>query len=213
MPSYVPSTATDWAALMIKGMLFTNVRVAAADKIAKIMWQAAPWSWTVGNLSSVNLSAGTSDYTVTIPADFQTLTLAYTWDGNKKTDLMPMATLPASLPQTGMPRFVTKFATGLRISPKPTTLPSGVTTSIIALYKKTYTPITSGNIASAGALLMPDEWTWVFEEGILWQAYLYSDDDRAYKQREAFFQALGEMKKTENLLVEEPVTDLVKGRN
>ncbi len=81
----------------------------------------------------------------------------------------------------------------------------------MGLYKKTMTTFTSATIFT-GLMPFDDEWFWVFEEGFLWQAYLYADDRRAGEavvegdsvkfngQRASFEAALNVMREREPLL-------------
>jgi len=107
-------------------------------------------------------------------------------------------------------------ASGLvRVSPKPGTLAG--TQVVVGLYKKVMTPFTNQTIFSS-TLPFDDEWFMVFEEGILWQAYLYADDRRGGDvsvdsqngvarfsgQRAVFEAALTMMKDREKLIMLNP---------
>ena len=178
--AYAASTATDFAKLMAKSMPVQDVRVHICDEIARIMWMAAPWRWTLGSLASFVLAPDTQDYTFTKPGDFLYLSRAYIFDGKQNKDLEIVGTLPDAVWTPGMPSKIAYMSSGgdkLRFEPVPSA--SGASQRVITLYKKTYTPITVANIATAGALLFPDEWASVFEEGVLWKVYQYADDQRA----------------------------------
>jgi hypothetical protein len=180
MAIYVPSTATTFAKVLVKSMTLDDVRVAVCDSVVKIMWMAAPWRWTLGDLPVVTPVANTQDYTFTKPADFLFIERSYIWDGKQINDLSVEGLLPTDATAVGPTKkicYLNDGADKLRLYPTPGTFVG--TRRLITQYKKTYTPITSGNIGSAGALIFPDEWTWVFEEGVLWKAYSYADDARA----------------------------------
>jgi hypothetical protein len=179
MPTYVPSDATDYCATMVKNMPFMDVRSRAADTVQKIIWMAAPWRWTLGALDNITVTSNTQDYAFTKPADFLWLERSYIWDGSKEIPLRVEAFLPPSPSTKNVPSriaYVSSSGDKLRLYPSPQVNANSV---LVNLYKKAYTPITETNIGVGGSLIMPDEWTWVFEAGCLWQAYLYADDARA----------------------------------
>lgn len=224
MATYIPQTAIDFVTSMVKGMPFTvDVGTVSADRISKIVWTAAPWSWTLGSLDpAVSIVASTQDYTITKPADFYYLERSYLWDGNKEIDLNIEASLPTLVTTPGIPSRVALIAgvsTKLRFAPIPTKAYTNVN-----LYKKTYPAITSLNVATPGALILPDEWAWVYEQGMLWQAYLYADDRRAGEatisndgkrqytgQLGMFMAALQEMRESEKALIRSPSGDQQRG--
>lgn len=182
------------------------------------MWMAAGWRWTLANVTPFNLVAATSDYTYTVPADFLYLYSAATVDtaltqtprelyvepyiisGGKTTGLQTRISLIKGSPNK------------LRLTPVPTATPGGVTLQVIGLYKKIAPVITATTMYTAGVQIFDDEWFWVYNEGVLWRAYQYSDDARAgtitldnsgkYQftgQRAAFETALEQMKDREPL--------------
>lgn len=222
---YIPSDATDFATTMVKGMPFADVRVRVADSVAKMIWMAAPWRWTVGSVDpNITLVNGQSDYAFTKPSDFLYLEKSYLWDSVKYTPLKIESHIPTTSGIAGVPSRIAFIATldKLRVDPAPQ-LGSG-TNVLVNLYKKTYTPITTSNISTAGVLAMPDEWTWVFETGILAAAWEFSDDDRAGTctttsdgkfqytgQWARFWAGIQEMRNCEKLLLQWPGLDQQKG--
>lgn len=180
--AYTPSSGTDFVTTMIKGMPFTDVRVRVADAISKIMWQSAPFRWTVGSLDpAITLVSNTSDYTFTKPSDFLHLLTSYIWDGQGETPLDIEASLPTDGGQAGktsrIAHVVVSSVDKLRLYPNP--IVGSGTKKLISMYKKTAPTIDATTILSAGALGIPDEYAWVFEAGCLWLGYLYADDRRA----------------------------------
>jgi hypothetical protein len=177
MANYAPRDALTFAKTMVKSMPVddTTVSYQILDYVSAIMWMAAPWRWTLGTLTQTPLVAGTVDYTVTIPADFAYLETAYLTDGNTSNSLYIDSYLPAAT-SAGL---VTKVAhipgspDVLRVHPKP---PASYTPTLVTLYKKLPTKITSSNYATAGTTGLPDQWFWVYQLGVLWLAYHYADD-------------------------------------
>lgn len=171
------------ALLYVKAMCsFTNIdnestRERLLDDVNKFMWMYAPWRWTIGSFPVVTLLAATTDYTVTLPADFLYLIYSYMTDGaNPDRVLKIEPALPTIVGVVGQPsRVAISGTTTLRVSPKPgTTIPNA--TSIISLYKITAPSITSQTMYTQGVQIFDDEWFWVYQEGCLWKAYLYAHD-------------------------------------
>lgn len=181
MAIYTPADALNWAKIMVKNMPLADVQVRIADQISSRMWMAAPFSWTVGLLPAISVLANTQDYAITKPADFLYLSSAYLYDGTSlKEELEIVPNLPSDVKVGGNPAQICLVpgTSTIRVSPKPKTL-AGASQSIVMMYKKTYTPITVGNLNSTTALGFPDEWYHVFEDGVLWRAMIYADDQRA----------------------------------
>jgi hypothetical protein len=221
--TYIPNIAFDKAVSYVKDMPLHEVKVRILDQVQKMMWMASPWRWTIGDLPVTTLLANTTDYSIALPSDFLYAIDAFFTDKDDQTH--PLLVEPALPADVGAPGTVSRIAitgtagsTGtLRVAPKPgTTLPAPAPV-IISLYKKTSPVLTDENVHTAGTLTIPDEWFWVFEEGVLWQAYIWGDDSRAggstvsggrvqYSgQLGNFMAALEEMKTREKLPVAEPV--------
>jgi len=219
-----PDSAFDFAKTMIKKMPLQDIKIRVLDSINKIIWMAAPWRWTIGSLTALNLAASTQDYAITLPADFLYAVRSYITDGAKPTrELSIESALPTAVVLVGQPTRISFTGAGgsgnARVSPKvPADHPASPTQQIITLYKKTSPLITSGNAATGGVLVMDDEWWWVYEAGVLWLAYLYADDARAggaqvdpmsgrvqyTGQRGTFEGALIQMKEREKLWLVDP---------
>ena len=218
------STYRPWDSLLyckrfIKNMpLDRDIGPIALDDINKIMWMAAPWRWTLGGITPINLVAGTSDYTFSPPNDFLYLYEAFSIDTSAvqtPRDLYIEPRIVASGKTIGQQTriaVITGSPTKLRLTPVPTATPGGVTLQVQGLYKKIAPVITATNMYTAGTQVFDDEWFWVYNEGVLWKAYQYSDDARAgtitfgndgkYQftgQRAAFEAALSQMKDREPL--------------
>lgn len=181
--TYRPIQAFDKAESYIKGMPLRDVQVRILDQAHKFLWMYKPWRWTIGSLPDVTLVAGTTDYSIALPSDFLYGTDAHLTDQDdqNKTIIIEPALHATAYP--GSPSRIaitgTAGSTGqMRVHPKPAQIGSPVPV-IISLYKKSSTVLTPENINTTGVLSLPDEWFWVFEAGVLWQAYRWADDARA----------------------------------
>jgi hypothetical protein len=178
-----PIEAIIYAKRFIKNMPIETVQTEIINRVHAYMWMYAPWRWTIGSMPTFNLSANQQDYTIAYPSDFLYTIEAFLSDGSL--DERPLWVEPILEPNVGFVGQVNHIAymgnagdsAGLvRVMPRPAQING--TQTVIAKYKKAFTPYTNQTIFSA---LMPfdDEWFSVFEEGVLWQAYLYADDRRA----------------------------------
>ncbi len=185
MAIYRPSSAFKLAKTYVKNMPLEDVQVRILQSALNQFWLAAPWRWTVGVFDPVTMTAATNDFTIPgSPSDAAVLYLlrAYIDDGQSQKSLTPEAILPAGTTLTGNPNkiaYISGAAPKLRINPVLSTLVSGTTPRLFAWYKKTAPVITKATMATAGLLVMPDEYAWVYEAGVLYYAYLYADDPRA----------------------------------
>lgn len=178
---YAAADALSFAKEMVKYQPFdrADLNPQALDMAAKMFWMYAPWRWTIGTLAPIAITGGV-DYAVTPPADFLYLQQAWIADGDKTITLDILPSLPEDPHIKGVPRMVSFVPdtpdSFVRLYPEP--LPSS--TKYLQLhYKKAHTEINGANVATAGALGFPDEWFPVFQELVLYYAYLYADDDRA----------------------------------
>ena len=222
MPTYIPRTAFQKALSYVKDMPLRDVQVPILDQINKMLWMSAPWRWTLAALPVVPLVSSTQDYVLALPSDFMYATDAYLSDGDSQYDtLLVEPALPSNVGIIGRPRRIAITGTPgengvLRTSTITGTL-SASPPSIISLYKKTAPLLTAETVHDAGVLLIPDEWAWVYEEGVLWQAYQWADDKRAggaqansqgqtqyTGQRGSFEAAIIQMKDREKLPENEP---------
>jgi len=186
MASYLPIKAITLAREFIKSEPLERVQVRICDQVAKMIWMAAPWTWTVGNLSTATMVVNQSDYTIgSFPADFLYLhrALLHNTTGGKMIRRLTIAeNLPTQASEIpGIPRVIAYAGSSVvRVYPVYGTsgLP-GTTTKLISWYKKAMPATTAATIDTAGSLVMDDEWSWVFEEGVLWKAYQYAFDQRA----------------------------------
>ncbi len=181
MASTIPAIeAFDYAKRNLKNMPLESIQTRLLDSVNKMMWMAAPFRWTVGTLTPITLVTATSDYTLAPPADFLYLISSYISDGlNTVRHLEVVPSIPANIIVTGMPEFISyQGSNTFRISPIPGTLVLPAK-SLISYYKKIAPTVTAENAFTAGTLVFDDEWFQTYMEGVMWQAYLWGDDQRA----------------------------------
>lgn len=227
--TYKPSDAIVYAKQFIKSMPIDTAASSAVayqltDYVSSLLWTAAPWSWTIGTMNTVALTANVTDYVVSSPpADLLYINKANVSDGSLTNELKIVSALPASITQIGVPSQVAWLtaSSSVRISPKP---PTSYSQTLTMLYKKQPVKITVSNYGTAGSLVFPDCYFPVYQEGVLWQSYLYSDDPRAggvtvdgegkrqYTGQLGVFQAMiAEMRQSEKMLLDYPQVPILHG--
>lgn len=180
--TYTPQDALTFAKEFIKNQPLDRLGVSpvVVDAAAKFFWMYAPWKWTIGSLTPILLTSAVN-YTITTPADFHALQLAWVVDAEKETWLDIMPDLPLDPKQSGVSRRIAYIAGApdvLRLFPAPVEEPNKVK-YLMSFYKKVHAQINSGNMNSTSILGFPDEWFPVFLEILLYFAYKYADDQRA----------------------------------
>ncbi len=216
--TYAPSTALLYAKSFVKKMPVDtdpNINVQMLDYVHAAMWMAAPFRWTVGLVGNTTLVNSTTDYTVADPSDFLYIEGAYVAKGNSNEYLTPVSFLTNENITPGSPALISHPALNTyRVSPAPT---QNYNSPLYIYYKKQRPMITTGNYTSGGVQVFDDEWFWVYQTGVLWQAYQYADDARAggatvdqdgktqYTGQLGIFRAsLAEMRRSESLLMQWP---------
>lgn len=184
MATLAPNVALLYAKAFTKASRLDQADVAAQllDDAGKMLWMAAPWSWTLGAAEEITVVAGTQDYTLTVPAeaDFLRAEFARRHDGNRSEDLAVEAALPADADFSQAPTKFAMFTSGgsvvARLWPTP---PAGITSTVLATYKKKSPQVTEENRGNVGVLTFPDEFWPVYQELVLFKAYQYLQDGRA----------------------------------
>lgn len=187
MPLYTPLTTFNWIKVMIKGMTIDNIMPNILDDANKLLWMAAPWRWTLGVIDAVAVPANPAgDISIgTLPADFlyaYKVWTVSTSDSGTPRELQIVGALSDDISVVGQATQVQIIGTAggagtARLYPQPTNVPSG--TKLYIIYKKLAPVIDKANEGTPGVLLMPDEYTPVYNMGCLYYAYLYADDQRA----------------------------------
>ncbi len=162
-----PQDAFTNAKHFLKDMNLEKVAPRILDDVSKIMW--------------MTLVGATQTYTVGATTDFLYLYSAYLTDGSTTRTLAIEPVLPAAVTIQGQVSHVSVSGTSgvtVNVSPLPGTQPA-TAPKIVSLYKKMAPTITAANQATPGVQIFDDEWFWVYQEGVLWKAYMYGDDQRA----------------------------------
>ena len=155
------------------------------DDVNKMFWGYAPWRWTLGLFPQITLVSETQDYPVTLPDDFLYLYDILQLDGKTTRHLKPTAIYPQTgILRAGQAGSAAIMSVGgvdtLRIDPTPGTIPSGAPLQkLISIYKKTAPDVTQSTMYTAGFLEIPDDFFWVYREGVLWKAMSWAQDPRA----------------------------------
>lgn len=153
------------------------------DAAAARVWTGAAWRWTIGSFTLGELANDTQDYEYSGSlTDLLHVFDAYviTSGADQPRPLKAVSALPLSTHLKG-PIGEIAHTTGkfFRVFPNPGTVGAPSGQFIVVLYKKTRPLITAGNAGSAGALVMDDDWYWVYEEFVRFYTYRYAFDDRA----------------------------------
>lgn len=215
--TYKPISVFDYSQLSIKNMPIDTIQTRLLDDVSKMIWMYAPWRWTIGTFDPVTITSGQTDFNiVNPPTDFLYIAKAYITNGEQNIDLLPTSVLPANPTIVGQAKNISYLAgvtPKFRLYPGFGSLPSGQTWTLRAWYKKVSPVITRATMSTPGALVMDDEYFWVFLEGCMYKSYFYADDARAgnasvdnkgnitYTGQRGFFEAaMLSMKTTEPML-------------
>ena len=177
--------AFEYAKKYIGNMDLERLVPGILDDVNKMFWGYAPWRWTLGLFPQITLISNTQDYAVTLPSDFLYLYDILQLDGKTTRHLKPTAIYP----QTGILRAGQAGSAAimsisgvdtLRIDPTPGTIPAGdPSQKLISIYKKAAPDVTAETMYTSGFLSIPDDFFWVYREGVLWKAMSWAQDPRA----------------------------------
>lgn len=151
--------------------LDTEAKFRLLGRANERLWMASAWSWTISHLTNIQLVNDTADYTQAPPADFMKLFHVYigTTDGEAMPGNMTVVdSLPPFALAKGMPEKVAYMGSNtFRFWKTPSTV--GTDKWAVLKYKK-IAPLLNDetDCATAGFLVLPDEYFGVFEE---WVAY------------------------------------------
>lgn len=185
MSTRYPIEALNTARFFVKRVPIDQVGVGEniVRRALSRMWVAAPFTWTIGSNTSFNLAEGQFEYQLTYPVDYSYAVNAnlILSDNLAQRPLQIVSSLEADEGFVGQPsKIYYRGAPGVedivRVSPKPLDIVG--TPRVTSLYKRqspTYTRAQLYNVV----VPFPDDWYWVFEEAVLYEAYRYSDDNRA----------------------------------
>lgn len=169
------SVALDYADRFTKQCNIGSVSTSVGRSAQRLIWQAAPWSWTVGLITPVTITAGAQDQAFTKPTDFQRFEFLRYGDGVSMRDLQNVATIEVTT-QIGSPEFACYLSNTLdyiRLDQVPPT--GGAAIKLIGIYKKSLAE--PFDIAAATGI--DDAWFHVYQEAFLYFGYKWADDPRA----------------------------------
>jgi hypothetical protein len=180
--TYQVANSITYTQAICVGIPVSAIQIAAADQINSIMWNAYPWRWAQKTMTGIALVDGTQDYTYA-PADYMRQITARLVRTDTTPDIHDELTvvrnLVPDLTKAGFRSGLTQISynaalTKLRLN-QAAAVPSGSTFEIQGEYQFQPTKITG----TSATFPFPDQYFKVFNDGLLWQFYMLSKDDRA----------------------------------
>lgn len=180
----VASEAVQYAQRFVKQMPLAPVARDIVNQTIARMWDAADWQFTVGDIPTVILAPDTIEYSITYPDDWGRPIRASLIDSGENLAQRQIQCVSHISEADGYIGSTTKvwfkgppgIEDNVRIAPR---LKSFDTTKYITGTYKKAIPIYTNEELYTEALPFPDDFYYVFQEGVLWHAYLYADDRRA----------------------------------
>ena len=187
MPTRFPIEALDSALYFVKAVPIDRVGETIVRRALSRIWTAAPFTWTVGPGPGFNITAAVGSYDVTYPTDWAYAIKAdyITGPNLAQRELEIVSVIEDDDGYVGQPskiRFSGPAAleSNVIVSPIPATV-TGIP-RVTSLYKRV-SPSYSKDTLYTVTVPIPDDWFWVFEEAVLYEAYRYADDSRAGEAR------------------------------
>jgi hypothetical protein len=178
-----PNDAFDFAKKVLGNVTLERVQYEILDQAIKMIWTGAPWRWSIGSLPVIQLQPSISDYSIDpLPSDFLYLHRAYMTTGkDAPRELRIVSSLPTNVVLYGLPSELShEIISGsnyVRVMPLPGSI--GDSYRLVMQYKKQAPTISIANANTAGALVIDDEWFWVYQSAVLYLAFVYTNDERA----------------------------------
>lgn len=144
-----------------------DLKLRILNAASDMIHLAAPWRWSVAETTSQNLVDGTTDYTFSAPSpEALYIVRAQLRDAEGGIrELKPNVVVSNDGNIKGKPDEIQLVSqTAVRVFPVPAV---GRTTRLLVHHKKANTEITEANDDTAGSLLLPDEWFFVYQEAVL----------------------------------------------
>lgn len=178
--TFKPVDAFTYAKFMIKNMPLDTVQLAILQSASNRIWMEAPWRWSIANTTPITLSTGDYRHALTFPASFLRFEKCYISDG---TTYRPLTIVGSNSITPNLEQFPTTCSADVTnnfvyFDTEFPALASGDSYNFYAWYKK-IAPLLATTMSTNGALIMDDEWFWVYQEAVLYYAYKYADDQRA----------------------------------
>lgn len=188
MPSRYPSEALVSAKYFVKQIPADRDAEGIIRRALARVWTAGTFHWTIGSGTSFNLAGAVGSYDVTYPVDWGRTIKADLVTGYDLANTKPLeivSHIEESNLYVGSPSKIAFLGepgleSSVRISPVPASLPN--TQTVTSLYKRTCPVYTKGDIYTL-PMPIPDDWYWVYEDAVLYEAYKYADDSRAGEAR------------------------------
>lgn len=188
----VPSAALALAKYFIKRPPDDQLRVAIANNVYARIWNAANFVWTLGSvevsLTPTAPNTAQQNYSFTKLTDCARFVRGYISSPTSGTaairtdavnEVIPVAYIP-STDVTGLAQTFQWIPGGgtdtIRLDARAL-YPNN--TKFYGVYKKSLTPFTAKTIEETATFLIPDEFYYVFEEGVLWKYLRYIGDQSA----------------------------------
>ena len=178
-----PNEAFTFAKRVLGNVTLERVQYDILDQALKMVWTGAPWRWTIGSLPLITLQPSVTDYLISpMPSDFLYIHRAYMTTGkDTPRELYVSSSIPNNVTLYGLPSEVCHVPVGqyhyARVMPMPGQL--GDSYRLVMQYKKAAPSITQANAEAPGALVIDDEWFWVYQSAVLYLAFVYTNDERA----------------------------------
>lgn len=176
-----PDSAYQYVRTMIKNAPLSDIEIPVLQAAANLIWTRAPWRWTIGSLGPVILASGTQDFAISgFPSDFLLLVRGWVQDTASIFEVEPVGNLVVTTTPalSNNPVYATITGSSVRfdnVLPPIGTAPSKY---FFGYYKK-IAPNLTATYKTPGALIMDDDWFWVYQEAVLYYGYKYMDDQRA----------------------------------
>jgi hypothetical protein len=182
--SYTPQNAIDLCNAFTKNTPTSAMQIYACDMVSGQMWSAAPWQWTLQQISpTIALSNGVQDYSV--PSEvFRFVHLRQTRTDVTTEDEIELDNVKWLPPQTNFTiayqtirLFCHELTLGkIRLQGAPS-ITGTVTLVLNGEYQANPVKITSSTLSTP--LWIPDQYFNVFQAGVLYYFYKFTDDARA----------------------------------
>lgn len=183
MPStYTVANAVTYTQAICVGIPVSTIQIAAADMVHSIMWNAYPWRWALKAMTPIALVDGTQDYTFA-PTDYFRIVTARLVQTDTTPDVYDELTivrnLAPDLTKAGFRAGLNQISNNAALSKlrlnQAAAVSTGNTFEIQGEYQYQPTKIT----VTSATFPFPDQHFKVFCDGLLWQFYMLSKDDRA----------------------------------
>jgi hypothetical protein len=187
----LPILAVRDAAAKIKKIPTEDVQVGIVNDIHQRIWTAGNWVWTLGEIELSTNPASDDTYTQEFPLASNITDCSRFVNGRLitperglnlelRTDSVRDIEPVSFLPLTGLKGQPTHFqyVPGTTDKIRFSTAFNAEKSRFYGVYKKVFPVLAAKDLYYTTKIALPDEWYWVFREGVLWKLYEYADDTR-----------------------------------